>query len=165
MTKLDLLNQKLETKRDLLFYRLTKRIPLWRSFSHVLGYVGKISSDELEKYKDYPLSSVVGKTGLESFYEETLKGIPGRKNIEIDATLNVKKSLDEIAPQAGSNIITTLDKDLQEFFYKTLKKSIEDYSAKGAAGIILNPKNGEILSLVSLDSFDPNVMVKGKILI
>ena len=139
-----------------------REYPYGEVFSHVLGYVGKISSDELEKYKDYPLSSVVGKTGLESFYEETLKGIPGRKNIEIDATLNVKKSLDEIAPQAGSNIITTLDKDLQEFFYKTLKKSVEDYSAKGAAGIILNPKNGEILSLVSLDSFDPNVMVKGK---
>ncbi len=139
-----------------------REYPFKEVFAHVLGYVGKISDEEIESYKNYPLFSLVGKTGLEKFYEEVLRGIPGKKIVELDASLKIKRNIQEIPPIKGKDIITTLDKDLQIVFYESLKESVDQYSAEGAAGIILNPKTGEVLAMVSLDSFDPNILVEGK---
>lgn len=151
-----------ENKGFAIFPTYKREYPYKEIFAHVVGYVGKITSEELEKYKDYPLSLKVGKIGLESYYQDILMGVPGKRVVELDASLKIKKVIQEIEPSSGSHLITTLDKDLQEVFYNALKKSITTYSAKGAAGIILNPKNGEVLSLVSLESFDPNVLTEGK---
>ena len=151
-----------ENKGFAIFPTYKREYPYKEIFAHVIGYIGKMSNEELEKYKNYPLSSKIGKMGLESYYQETLAGVSGKKIVELDATLKIKKTIQEISPTSGSNLITTLDKELQEVFFNALKKSVKDYSAKGAAGIIMNPKNGEILSLVSLDSFDSNILTEGK---
>lgn len=135
--------------------------PFGEAFAHVIGYIGKISSKDILKYRDYPLTSRVGKDGLEAYYERTLQGKPGRRIIEIDAVFNIQKNLGSEEPKKGEDIITTLDKDLQIVFYNSLKKRVEELKSSGGAGIILNPKTGEILSLVSVQSFDPNVLTKG----
>ncbi|MFA5722234.1 MAG: penicillin-binding protein 2 [Candidatus Paceibacterota bacterium] len=135
--------------------------PFKDAFAHVLGYIGKISSQDIEKYKDYPLTSMVGKDGLEAYYENVLQGRPGQKIIEVDAVFNIQKSLGSIEPEKGKDIITTLDKDLQLVFYNSLRERIEEIGSTGGAGIALNPKTGEILSLISVPSFDPDLFTKG----
>ena len=139
----------------------SRHYPFDDAFAHVLGYIGRISSQDIFKYKDYPLTSMVGKDGLEAYYEKTLQGKPGKKIIEVDAAFNIQKDLGSIEPKKGEDLITTIDKDLQIAFYNSLKERTETLGVTGAAGIILNPKTGEILSLVSLPSFDPNVFTKG----
>ena len=135
--------------------------PYGDSFVHVLGYIGKISSQEISQYKDYPLTAMIGKDGLEAYYERDLQGKPGKRIIEVDAALNIKNNLGAVEPEKGQDIVTTLDKDLQEVFYNSLKERMEQMNSKGAAGIALNPKTGEILSLFSLPSFDPNLFTSG----
>jgi len=139
----------------------SRHYPFKDAFAHVLGYIGKISSQDIEKYKNYPLTSMVGKDGLEAYYEEVLQGRPGQRIIEVDAVFNVQKNLGSIEPEKGKDIITTLDKDLQLVFYNSLKKRIEEIGSTGGSGVALNPKTGEVLSLVSVPSFDPDLFTRG----
>ncbi len=139
----------------------SRHYPFEDALAHILGYIGKISPEDILKYKDYPLASVVGKDGLEAYYERTLQGKAGKRIIEVDANFNIQKDLGSIEPKKGEDIITTIDKDLQIVFYNTLKERVETLGVQGAAGIILDTKTGEILSLISVPSFDPNVFTKG----
>jgi len=135
--------------------------PEGKKFAHLIGYVGKISAEDQVKYKNYPLSSMVGKDGLESYYETTLQGKAGKKLVEIDAHNNIQQSLGEVPPQKGKDLTTTIDQGLQIVLYDALQERMKELGIKGAAGIALNPQTGEVLALVSLPSFDPNVMTKG----
>jgi len=135
--------------------------PYKEIMAQVLGYVGKISSDDQKIYKDYPLISMVGKDGLESYYENTLQGKWGRRLVEVDAYGRLKQDLGTISPQQGNDLITTIDKDLQIKFYESLEKQLKNLGVSAGAGIALNPKTGEVLAMVNLPSFDPNVLVKG----
>ncbi len=135
--------------------------PYAEAMAHLVGYVGKMSPEDIKKYSNYPLTSVIGKTGLESYYENYLEGSFGKRLIEVDASYKVIKDLGTQEPIPGNDLITTIDKNLQIKLYETLKKYSDNLNLKGAAGIALNPQNGEVLALVSLPSFDPNVMTKG----
>jgi len=135
--------------------------PYKETMAQVLGYVGKISSEDKEIYKNYPLTSMVGKDGLESYYESTLQGKWGRRLVEVDAYGKLKQDLGTISPQDGDDLITTIDKDLQIKFYESLEKQLKNLGVSAGAGIALNPKTGEILAMVNLPSFDPNVLVQG----
>jgi len=140
---------------------ISRYYPYKETMAQVLGYVGKISSDDQKIYKDYPLTSMVGKDGLESYYESTLQGKWGRRLVEVDAYGKLKQDLGTISPQPGDDLITTIDKDLQIQFYESLEKQLKNLGVSAGAGIALNPKTGEVLAMVSLPSFDPNIMVKG----
>lgn len=131
------------------------------ALAHVLGYIGKISAEDIDEYRDYPLTSMVGKDGLEAYYERILQGKPGKNIIEVDANLNLQKDLGSIEPQKGQDITLTIDKDLQLELYNSLRERVENLGVSGAAGIILDVHSGEILSLVSVPSFDPDVFTKG----
>jgi len=135
--------------------------PYKETMAQVVGYVGKIFSDDKAIYKDYPLTSMVGKDGLESYYESTLQGKWGRRLVEVDAYGRLKQDLGTISPQQGDDLITTIDKDLQIKFYESLEKQLKNLGVSSGAGIALNPKTGEVLAMVNLPSFDPNVLVKG----
>lgn len=135
--------------------------PYKETMAQVLGYVGKMSADDQKIYKDYPLISMVGKDGLESYYENVLQGKWGRRLVEVDAFAKLKQDLGTISPQPGIDLMTTLDKDLQIKFYDSLEKQLKNLGVSSGAGIALDPKTGEILALVNLPSFDPNVFVKG----
>lgn len=127
----------------------------------VLGYVGKITPNEVEEYSHYPLSDLVGKMGLEKFYESYLHGVSGKEYYQVDARQKTWQPIGEKKPQNGSDLVLTIDSELQNFFYNTLKESTTNLGIKKAVGIAMNPKNGEVLAVVSLPSFDGNFFSQG----
>jgi penicillin-binding protein 2 len=124
--------------------------------SHVLGYTGQISEEELkEKAGDYTANDLTGKTGIEKQYESFLRGIPGKELVEVDSLGNTIRNLGQTDPIPGKDITLTLDLSLQKVSYEALSE-IE----KGA--IIVSTPKGEVLSLVSKPSFDPNLFTMGE---
>ncbi len=132
------------------------------SLSHILGYTGKINDAELASMgKDYSLIDYIGKAGLEYSWEKELKGKAGSKNIEVDALGRQKKTINEVPAVDGSNLLLSLDLDLQEKAEEITKSYIEKAGLHRASVIIMNPNNGEILALVSLPAYDNNLFAKG----
>ncbi len=131
------------------------------AFSHILGYIGKMDEEDVANNPEYPISDVLGKMGLEKYYEKYLHGTSGKKLIEVDAKAHMNPNLGEESPQAGNNIYTTIDKDMQIELYKDLSNAVKGLGIHKAAGLIINPKTGEVLSLVSLPAIDVNVLTNG----
>jgi len=124
--------------------------------SHITGYISSITAEELENLQDkgYTSSSVIGKTGLEKEYEDRLKGTDGVKiYIEDDTGTNIK-TIKEISAQDGEDIRLTIDLDIQLKIYEQLKNDEGFF-------VVMNPKTGEILALVSTPSYDPNKFILG----
>ncbi len=133
------------------------------AFSHLAGYTGKITAAELEKYPDdnYALNDYIGKTGLEAQYEDFLRGINGRKQTEIDAQGNFKRTLAEVPAINGNNVKLNIDYDLQKVLYDSLVKMTTKFRAPKAAAVVTNPQTGEVLALISMPSFDNNMFARG----
>lgn len=130
-------------------------------FSHLLGYMSKISKDELKKYNNYSVSDYIGKTGVEKSYEEILRGEPGKILIEKDVFGKKKGEETESSPEVGKSLVLYLDSELQEKLIEELEKRLELIGNKKAAAVALDPKTGGILALVSIPSFDNNILSKG----
>lgn len=132
-------------------------------FTHLTGYTGKITREELDARKDkkYLLNDYIGKTGIEAYYEDFLRGDPGKRQIEIDASGKVRDDLPQISPTNGNNVKTTVDYELQKVLYDSLLGVMSRGKAKKAAAVATNPKTGEVLALVSLPSFDSNWFARG----
>jgi len=143
-----------KTRRE---YDLTSQ-----SLSHVLGYTGKINPEELKIYgEEYQQIDYIGKSGLEDFYENELKGEGGVKKIEVDALGREKKIISTTAPKDGHNLQLSLDGGLQKKIEETTQKYLARAGAKRASVVALNPQNGEILALVSLPAYNDNLFAKG----
>ena len=134
-----------------------------QSLSHVLGYSGKITPEELEKFanKDYLFNDTIGKNGLELFYEDELKGIDGKNYSEFDALGKSQKVLAEEKPHQGKNIVLSLDLNSQAKLENILKDYLDKYKKSKGVAIALNPQNGKIIALVSLPAYDINDFSKG----
>lgn len=130
-------------------------------FSHIIGYDGKITQEELEENPNYLMTDYIGKTGLEKSYEKYLRGVDGADQIEVDAAGEIKKEIGIINPQPGSDLILNIDGGLQKKIYDSLTSVMEKSGDKTAAAVAINPKNGGILAMVSLPSFDNNMFAKG----
>jgi len=120
------------------------------STAHLLGYIG------VEEKRSFPVVSepFVGKSGIEKIYDHVLRGMPGRKVIEVNASGDIIRTVRIYRPLRGRDIDLTIDINLQ----------IEaDRAMKGKSGAIvaMNPKNGEILALYSAPSFNPNLFSRG----
>jgi penicillin-binding protein 2 len=121
--------------------------------SHLLGYVGEISADQLEKpeFDDLHQGSIVGQYGIEKSYDRHMRGTAGQKNVEVDALGHEKKSSVVEKPQAGNDLYLTIDARLQ--------KLAEDLLGEEQGAIVaLDPNNGDILAMASRPAFDPNVL-------
>jgi penicillin-binding protein 2 len=128
--------------------------------AHVLGYVGRISAEEYDAHKDvYDLNDKVGKTGIELTFEEELRGIKGKKQIEVDAAGREVRVLPGavITPTAGHNLILTLDLGLQRKAQEALLEGLAKDHAKAGVVVALNPQTGEVLALVSVPAYDNNL--------
>lgn len=125
--------------------------------SHIVGYLGEITEDELrnEKYLDYKVGDQIGRLGVEQVYEKVLKGIDGGEVIEVDAQGKKIRTLRQTDPIPGQNIYLSIDEDLQAQAYKILKEAISKSRVCCGAVVAQDPNNGQILSLVSIPSFDP----------
>ena len=133
-----------------------RQYPYKEATSHILGYLGQISEEELDdpSFEDYGAGEVIGKMGIEAKYEKFLKGVDGKKLVEVDSTGKVIRDLGKSDPIPGKNIKITLDLELQKKTYEAMK------DIKKGAVIATTPK-GEVLVLVSLPSFDPNLFTQG----
>lgn len=132
------------------------------SLSHVLGYTGKISEKELANLRSgYSLIDYVGKVGLEYFWEKELRGLAGRKNIEVDALGRQKKVVSETLAQDGYNLQLSLDLKLQQEIERILQEKITGEDPKRASVIVMDPRTGAIRALVSWPAYDNNAFARG----
>ncbi|MGI8882788.1 MAG: penicillin-binding protein 2 [Pyrinomonadaceae bacterium] len=129
--------------------------------AHVLGYVGEISPKQLEKpeiiEKGFRPGDIVGKGGLEQYYDEFLRGKPGYRKVIVDSRGRVQDEIEVVQPQAGQDLISTIDLDLQLVAEEKLATS----ATKRGTIIATDPNNGEILVMASQPSFDPNIFIQG----
>jgi penicillin-binding protein 2 len=132
--------------------------PLGTTLAHVLGYVGEISPKQLllPEYKDkLRAGDIIGKGGLEQYYDDVLRGSAGYRRVVVDSRGRVIDEIESVKPQAGQDLYTTIDLDLQISAEEQLAKS----STKRGAIIAMDPNNGEVIVMASAPSFDPNVFV------
>ena len=126
-----------------------------RSFSHILGYVGDITKEELKTFynKGYTANSSIGKAGIEKYYDELLRGEDGSEYRTVDAKGRlIENSTSVIPPKMGNNLILTIDRKIQELAEDALGERI-------GAAVVLKPATGEVLALVSYPYFDPNLFL------
>ena len=136
--------------------------------SHIVGYMGHIPADQLAQYEDqgYRQDEQVGLAGLETSFEDALRGKPSRQTIEVDVHGRRVRTVGEPDPaQPGHNLVLSLDLDLQRAATEALQEALDNSegfkkSAEGVA-IAMDPRNGKILALVSLPSYDNNLFAKG----
>ena len=135
---------------------LARYYPLGAVTAHVIGYTGIISQDELAKLdpEQYISTSQVGKIGIEGAYESLLHGSVGMRQVETDAQGRVVRIVSSTAPVPGKNLYLSLDVRLQE----AAEKALGDNSG---AVVAIDPRNGEVLALVSTPSFNPNLFIGG----
>ncbi len=132
------------------------------ALSHIIGYTGKIKSEELKNNPDfYTIFDWVGKFGLEKYYEEVLRKSPGKLRVEKDALGNLISEELISLPEPGKSLALWIDSGLQERIVQELEKVFQNIGAKKAAAVALNPKTGGVMALVSLPSFDNNLFQKG----
>ena len=139
--------------------------------SHILGYASTISAEEYATRKDtYDQNDIIGKTGIEYVFEEYLKGQDGTKQIDmaVDGTITSEYTSEEAI--AGSNVVLTIDANLQQITEQALEANIKKianggfghkYDAKAGSCVVMNVKTGEILAMASYPNYDPADFVNG----
>jgi penicillin-binding protein 2 len=142
--------------------------PYGRLGSHVFGYVGAITEDEYRarKRRGYTPNDVVGKDGLESTYDDLLRGTPGGRQIEVDAQGRLVRRLDPVDPVPGHSLVLSLDWRLQQIAERAVGDELAAWGkshgrALAGAVVAIDPSNGGVLALVSYPNFDPNDFADG----
>lgn len=131
--------------------------------AHILGYMGRISPEELPAYqaRGYLPDDLVGLAGVERSEEETLRGIRGQKHIEVDAFERPVRVIASQEPIPGYNLFLTVDVELQRAVEAALREGMRQAGSKVGVAIVMDPRTGEILAMVSLPSFDNNLFSGG----
>jgi len=126
--------------------------------AHLLGTLGEIRGDQLEQeaFTDYRSGDIIGQTGLEAVLESHLRGHSGGRNVMVDAAGREVQVLDEIAPEAGSRVVLTLDLDLQRAAWEAFHDVPEGEPPKMGSAVALDVRSGDVLVMISQPSFDPN---------
>jgi penicillin-binding protein 2 len=124
--------------------------------AHIIGYLGKQTPDQIRSpdFKDVPQQAFIGQWGVEKLFDKSLRGIAGQRIIEVDALGRGIRLFHEKPPVKGADLSLSIDISLQ-------KAAEEAFKGKTGALVAMNPESGEILSLVSSPSFDPNKFTKG----
>lgn len=134
--------------------------------SHILGYVGPIPRERLDYYvdnldQDYEPDDLVGLTGIERTQESILRGIKGQKHIEVDAFERQVNVIAATPPERGHSVMLTIDVGLQQVVEEALREGMRAASAPVGVVVAMDPRTGEILSMVSLPSYDNNLFSGG----
>ena len=140
--------------------RLFRQYPYGELASHVVGYIGRINDRDVERIAgwdettNYKGSDYIGKSGIELAYERQLHGRTGNEEIEVDASGRAVRTLSRRPPSSGGNLALTIDIELQ-------KAAEEAFGTRRGALVAIDPRNGEVLAMVSKPGFDPNLFVDG----
>jgi penicillin-binding protein 2 len=135
---------------------LTRRYPYGDRFAHVVGYVGRLDVKDLEALQDsrYAALSHVGKSGIERAYEERLRGEIGYEAVETNVEGRAIRIMPGQPAKPGHDLRLSIDADLQE-------AAILAFGDLEGSAVALDPRTGEVLAMVSLPSYDPNLFVNG----
>jgi penicillin-binding protein 2 len=130
----------------------TRAYPYGKEMSHVLGYVGAVSEDELDGSD--PLLELpgfrVGKSGIEKRYEQQLRGSAGSSQVEVNAVGRTIRELSRQPGDPGNDVVLSIDAKLQTKFQELLS------AQKSASGVVMDTLTGDVLALGSWPAYDPN---------
>lgn len=140
-----------ETKRQ---YTRTKTT---KSFSHLLGYMSRVTEDDLSKNSELSPRDKIGRLGMEAMFDSKLHGTDGYYEIEVDAMGNPKEKIEKKKPVDGSNIVLSIDAELQKQAEAALRDTLAKYNKKKGVVLVANVNTGKIITLVSWPAFDSNV--------
>ncbi|HWX65736.1 MAG TPA: penicillin-binding protein 2 [Rhodanobacter sp.] len=135
---------------------LTRRYPLGGLFAHVVGYVSRIDADDIDRLDParYKGTSHVGRSGIERSYEDVLHGTPGYELVEVNADGRTQRVLQTYPPIPGRNLYLSIDARMQ-------KAAEAAFAGRPGAAVAIDPRNGQVLAMVSVPAFDPNLFVNG----
>ena len=134
---------------------LTRRYPYGDLFGHIVGYVARIDDKDLETLGEGNAALThIGKTGLERYYEDVLRGKIGYEQVETNVEGRALRTVGRVPAQAGSDLRLSVDANLQ-------LAMVQAFGELEGSAVALDPRTGEVLAMVSLPSYDPNLFVNG----
>ncbi|MEW9572769.1 penicillin-binding protein 2 [Rhodanobacter sp. Si-c] len=135
---------------------LNRRYPLGPLFAHVIGYVSRIDADDLARLDParYKGTTHVGRIGIERSYEDVLHGSPGYELVEVNANGQTQRVLQTHPATPGKNIYLSIDARIQ-------KAAEQAFDGRPGAAVAIDPRNGQVLAMVSVPTYDPNLFVDG----
>ncbi len=155
--------------------RPVREYPYGSLAAHVIGYLGEISPEMLKEKKGqgYIAGDEIGLSGVECTYDEELRGEVGKYRLEVDAQGNSIREISRQEARAGENMRLTINQDVQTLVESALRMGVDNartrqdpespktYQATGAAAVVMDPKNGEIIAMASYPTYDLNDFVGG----
>src|SRR5690606_6003784 len=133
----------------------TRHYPYGDLFAHVIGYVGRIDEKDLEQLGERGTALThIGKTGIERAYEDLLRGQVGYEQIETNVQGRALRTVGRVPARPGSDLRLSIDAELQ-------RATVAAFGELEGTAVAMDPRTGEILALVSLPSYDPNLFVNG----
>jgi penicillin-binding protein 2 len=141
--------------------------PLGETAAHVVGYIGAPDQGDLER-DEIDVNDQVGKFGVEGSYDRLLRGTPGSITYSVNAQGEILGVLEEVPPQPGGSVVTTIDLELQRFVEDTLvaawKLARQDgEKALRGSAVVLDPTDGSVLAMASVPAFDPAIFSDGRL--
>jgi penicillin-binding protein 2 len=134
---------------------LTRRYPFGDLFGHIIGYVGRVDDKDLEELGEGNAALThIGKSGLERFYETQLRGKIGYEQVETNVQGRAIRTIGRVPAQSGTDLRLSIDADLQ-------RAMVSAFGEQEGSAVAIDPRTGEILAMVSLPSYDPNLFVNG----
>ncbi len=140
--------------------------------AHLLGYLGPVTETQLEEqgpttaFDRLRRTDVVGRSGLEAYYDEEIRGKPGVTTLAVDTAGRVTGTLEEFAPQPGDYLVSSLDSHLQSVVEEQLVAAVQraqrqGYPGDSGAAVVVDVKTGRILAMASYPTYDPSIWVGG----
>lgn len=125
-----------------------------QAFSHLIGYTGLVNTEDLAENPSLFIDDKIGRSGLESFYDEYLRGENGKEVFFRNAAGKIEEERSLKESKSGFSLRTFIDAELQEYMYNRLKDGLVSLGRDSGVAIAMNPKNGEVLGIVSVPGFD-----------
>ncbi len=138
---------KIETK-------VVRDYPLGSVTAHVVGYTSVTTADDLKDNSQLVIGDSVGRSGIEASYDNVLSGIDGKELVEVDAKGSKVSILGRSDPIDGKDVYLAIDSSMQKMAFDSLSKAAQKVNSKKGSLIVTNPQTGEVLTMISLPSFD-----------
>ena len=144
--------------------------PYEEEASHILGYVSPVTSDDLSKNNSYDQNDVIGRTGIEQAFEKYLRGTDGIKQVDISVDGQITNEYISKNAESGSDIVLTLDADLQKKTEESLANTIQTLQSTTESGyekptegaaVVINVKTGDIIAMASYPNYNPSLFIGG----
>lgn len=132
----------------------------YQGLGQILGFVGKMSEQDLKQNPGYKTFYEIGKEGLEASYEKYLRGTPGVLEVEIDSKGREQREVKETLPEPGNNLTLSLDVELENQLTIALGEMIRSFGSPGGAAVAINPQTGAVLAISSYPTYDNNLFTR-----